>query len=585
MILLASMALATSGFDPLAPQAVFNGEETYTADGTLRLWAEIARYDDPDRTLFGEVVYNELTAWPEGDAYAPWIAECFGTAEPPASSFLLHVAPNVGLARGTPILFVPGAGDNASRGFITMAWHMDLAGRPSFAVTFPHAHGDVYQQAELLADAIAAVRARTGAEQVDVVAHSKGGIATAVYLSHHAGSGFPAPYADVGTPYRGDVRKAVLIATPLAGIDTSYRWPAGNYAALDADTAYSPSSWSTWYPYTTASPWTAVDLADQDFLPDGADLFPGHRQLLARQPYPLPGELPALGAYALQPDWYTTYEGGLGYQSDSEGIDAAVAAGGNLLDTLARAGVDPGVRLYLLAGNNPIMPNGADALLTEWFGEGWVDLLGQSASRWAELVADLVGDSLIAVGVTEAEVQGLAQGDLVLGEISGESDGLVFVSSATAAASLTARGAEVVDTEVVDLSHLDLLYASPITGELLIEDAATDDALAWEAALGQRYIDADTIGWVEAALAEDPSGGDSGSDDSGADPGDDSGADPGGDSGDPSGDSGADPDDLIPLDADGEQYLGCGSCSTGSGPAAWTWLAAFAALVWRRRCS
>lgn len=571
MTLLVSLALATSGFDPRSPEAVFSGVECYTEDGSTRLWAEIARYKDPDATLFGPVTYNAMTAWPEQDFYAPWIAQAFGTTEPESSRFLLHVAPNAGLARGTPILFVPGAGDNASRGFITMAWHMDLAGRPVYAITFPHPHGDVYQQAELLADAIAVVKARTGAEQVDLVAHSKGGIAAAVYLSNHAAATWDGgAYEAVGTRYRGDVRKAVLIATPLAGIDTAYRWPAGNYVALDADQAYSPSSWSTWYPYTTASPWTAQPLTDQDLLADGADLFPGHRQIYQRQPYPLPGETPALGLYALQPDWYTTYEGGLGFQSDSEGIDAAVAAGGYLLDHLAAAGVDPEVRLYLLAGQNPLMPNGADALLAEWFGETWVDLVDASADAWAAFVADLVGDALIGVGVTEAEVQGLAQGDLVLGEVTGPSDGLVFVSSATDAGALTARGAEVVESKVVDLSHLDLLYASPITGELLIEDAATDPTLAWEAALGERYIAADTIGWVEGVLAEDPTA--PGEADTGtASGGDETGADLG----------------EVPLDVgDGEQYLGCGSCTTrGAGSPAWSFLAAAAALIGRRRCS
>lgn len=578
MTLLVQLALATPGFDPLAPEATYSGEECHTEDGSIRLWAEIARYDDPDDTLFGPARYNSMTAWPEQDFYAPWIAQAFGTTEPDTSSFLLHVAPNVGVSRGTPILFVPGAGDNASRGFITMAWHMDLAGRPTFAVTFPHSHGDVYQQAELLADAIAVVKARTGAEQVDLVSHSKGGVAAGVYLSNHGAATWDGgAYETVGTRYRGDVRKAVFIATPLAGIDTSYRWPAGNYVALDADTAYSPSSWSTWYPYTTAAPWISESLADQDLLQDGADLFPGHRQIQARQPYPLPGEMPQLGVYALQPDWYTTYEGGPGFYSDSEGVDAATAEGGHLLDRLAAAGVDPGVRLYLLAGENPLMPNGADALMTAWFGEAWVELMDEGAEVWADFIAGLVGDALLPAGVTEAEVQGLAQGDLVLGEVTGASDGLVFVSSATAATALTARGAELVESKVVNLSHLDLLYASPITGELLIEDAATDPGLAWEAAIGQRYIEADTIGWVEGALAEDA-----------GDPPEDTGdTAPGDDTGDTAVPDGREDTGGIPVDVgDGEQYLGCGSCSTGGSPAsAWSLVAALAAFAWRRRCS
>ena len=65
------------------------------------------------------------------------------------------MGPSSAIASGTPILFVPGAADNGSRGFITMAWHQDLIGRPVYALTFAHPHGDAFEQAELIADAIA----------------------------------------------------------------------------------------------------------------------------------------------------------------------------------------------------------------------------------------------------------------------------------------------------------------------------------------------------------------------------------------------------------------------------------------------
>lgn len=503
MMLFISLALASAGFDPTTPAATFNGDETLTDDLSIRLWAEIARYSDPEPSIFGPVSYNPMTEWVDG-FYTPHIATCFGDAQPDSGTFLVHVAPLIGLATGTPILFVPGAGDNASRGFITMAAHMDIAGRPVFALTFGTPHGDVFQHAEMLADAIAVVKARTGATQVDLVAHSKGGIAATIYTSNLADTAWPdADYVADGTRYRGDVRKLVLIATPLGGIDTAYRWPAGNYVAVDPDAAYSPTSWDTYYPYTTAYYWLTDDLSDQDLLADGADYFPGHRQMYARQDYPLPGSLPALGAYALQPDWYTTYEGGLGFSSHSEGIDVAVEAGGDLIASLASTGVDPAVRLYVLAGENPLMPNAAESEVASWFGEAWADLYERSTSAWSDLIADLIGDSLLSVGVTEAEIQGLASGALVLGEVTGPSDGLVFVRSATATDQLTARGATVVETAVVNLSHLDLLYASPITGELLIEDAGTDPDKAWQIALGERYTSEDTINWVDRALAED----------------------------------------------------------------------------------
>jgi triacylglycerol esterase/lipase EstA (alpha/beta hydrolase family) len=556
-MILASLAAASPSFDPGSPAATFNGQETYTQDGATRLWAEIARYEDPDTELFGAVNFSAGTAWPEEADYAPWIDDCFGTTTPGSGSFLLHVGPSAGLATGTPILFVPGAADNGSRGFVTMAWHEDLAGRPVFAMTFGTPHGDVYQHAELVADAIAAVKARTGAEQVDVVAHSKGGVEAAIYASNFEGSAWDgAAFEASGTRYRGDVRRLVLIATPLGGLDTAYRWSASNYVSLDAQTAISPSSWSTYYPDGTAAGWSRESMEDQDLLPDGADYFQGQRQLLARQDYALPGESPWLGAYALQPDWWTTYEGGLGYVSDSEGIDAAIDAGGGVLDALRANGVDPGVALFLLAGTNPIMPSGTDDWMELVYGESWSGFSEQDADAWGTFLAGLIGEGLDTFGADEGEIAGLASGDLVLGEVSGESDGLVFTTSATDASALTARGAVVEETKTVDLSHLDLLYASPITGALLIEDAGDDPGLAWEVSFGERYTEADTIGWVERVLDDEAVAWDTG-----ADTGDAAGASP---------------------SAWPREPSGCG-CASGGGLGGWLGLWVAAMGIMRRR--
>jgi hypothetical protein len=562
MMALVALAHATAGFDASAAAETFTGQETFTLDGAVQLWSAVERLEDPDRTLFAAGEYNEVTAWQDAD-YAPWIATCFGTSEPHTSAALLHVGLYEAYAAGTPILFVPGAGDNGSRGFITMARHMELEGRPVYAVTFAHAHGDVFQQAEIVADAVARVKARTGAAQVDVVSHSKGGIATAVYLSNHEAAAWSdADYVAVGTRYRGDVRKAVFVATPLSGIDTAFRWPLANLTSLEGDSALSPTSWGTYYPYGTATWNVTTDLAAQDFLPEDGDLFPGHRQLLERHPeHDLPGEQPWLGAYSVQPDWYTTYEGGLGYWSMSGGIDAAVEAGGDLLAELATNGVDPDVQLYLVAGQNPIMPNGTDDFVAETFGDQWSEVTEQSLDAWGELVAAAASRGIVPEGVTTEEIAGIASGDLVLGEVSGESDGLVFVTSATAGERLTARGAVVVDTYVADLSHLDLLYASPITGELLVEAADADpEGSGWMRAFGERYTAADTIGWVDAALADPEGAGDTGSaDDTGA-PADD----------DPKGSFG-----------DGGWGEGCKGCDAGGVGGAW--LATLIALGMARR--
>ena len=550
-------ALATPDFSG-EPLATYTGEETHLQDGSVQLWGQIELHDDGDRLLFSQEDFNASLEWPQESDWAPWIHSMFGTGTPPSSSFLLHSGTLEPISEGTPILFVPGAGDNGSRGFIVMASRMNQAQRPVFVVTFAHPHGDLFMQAEVVADAIERIKQRRGVDEVDVVGHSKGAIAAAIYASHHADAEWPSSaYEQVGTEYRRDIRRFVAIGAPLGGIDTAYRWPAQNWLSLDAEDAFSPSSWGTWYPYTTANLVVTEDLSEQDHLSGGGDLFPGHRQLLRRQDHDLPGES-WLGAYSVQQDWYTTYEGGFGYVSHSEGIDAAIADGGHLLDALEANGVDPEVELYVLAGENPLLHNGAEYQWIAAMGEAWVDYATAGVDLWAELLAQATEQA----GVTDLdadEVRGLAQGKLVLGEISGPSDGLVFVSSATHTDTLTARGAEVAEVRVVDLAHLDLLYASEITGEILISTGEADPTEdGWMRAVGQRYVEADTLGWVETVLADPVEV----------------------DTGDPIEDTGLVEDGPGNPDGSGRLARNCDGCATGPGALGVAWLAL---LLLRRR--
>ena len=574
MFLLIASALATSDYDPTSAVSTFTGEQTFTQDGQIKLWGQIELHQDGDRTLFEQEQFNQVTEWADQSDWAPWIADCFGTNTPHSSAFLLHVAPTEHMSTGTPILLVPGAGDNGSRGFITMATRLDAGQRPVYVLTFAHPHGDVLQQAEIVADAIARIKERRGVQQVDVVAHSKGGIAASVYASNHDGAGWgDNAYHQVGTTYRGDIRRLVLIATPLNGVDTSYRWPASNTLLLDPEQAMAPSSWGTWYPYTTGNQFVTTDLGAQDFLPTDGDLFPGHRQLLRRQNHPLPGSMTWLGIYTLQTDWYTTYEGGFGYWSWSDGIDDAIEAGSYLVAKLQKHGVDPDIEVFLLAGENPLMHNGAEYQMGELFGEAFVDMATSGVDAWAELLAYGIEEGTIVTDFDSDEVRGLAQGKLVLGEISGPSDGVVFIDSATYEVGLSARGAKVVESRVVDLAHLDLLYASPITGQILIDIGESDPSeYGWMRAVGERYVEADTLGWVEGVLA-DPEVPDTG--DTGDDTGDDTGEveDPEVDTGDT---------DSSGLGHEGGRFeRNCDGC--GGGPATGGLAALLGLLLLRRR--
>jgi len=601
LLALLPLALATTGFDPASPAERFTGEETWTQDGAVRLWSAIERLEDPDRALFSQEEFNSGTTWPTTSEVAPWIDDCFRSRTPHSASALLHMGTYEEGATGTPILMVHGAGDNGSRSFVTLGTRLNDTGRPVYAVTFAHPHGDVFQQAEQIANAVARIRARTGAAQVDLVAHSKGGIAAAVYLAHGDDAEWgdtptAAAYEAVGTAYRGDVRRAVFVATPLGGIDSSYRWTNNNYVSLDADTAISPASWQTYYPYGVAVPAFNEDLTAQDLLSGGAgDLFPGHRQLLRRQSHALPGAQPWLENYAYQQDWVTTYEGGYGFFSFSEGIDAAIVDGGDLITKLETRGVDPGVALFVLAGSSPLMPNGDQEWLDELFGEAWGWVLDASRADAAELAQALVDEGVISDSLTESDLDGLLSGALVLGDVSGPSDGLVFVDSASHTGALTARGASLVEARVVNLSHMDLLYASPVTGELLQEAAAADpEGWGWAEGLAQRYIDSDTLGWIEEALADAPDTtepgdtGETGGDDTGDDIGDTDADDTeAGEDTDGGSDGGADTDGATAdggTGAGGGKGCGCsGVASGGAAPVGLSWLGLMGLVALRRR--
>jgi triacylglycerol lipase len=494
--LLSTVAFATPGFDPTAPDAVFTGVETQTHATGEQLWSRVDRWSDPDRELFTQEEFNEIFRWKDSE-FTPHMETLFGSPTPHSSSFLLHYGLREASSAGTPVLLVHGAGDNASRPWFTLRRELEDLGRPVYAITFAHPHGDIFQQAENIADAIAVIKARTGAEQVDLIAHSKGGLAVSAYTSHHADADWGGhTYEDVGTAYQGDVRRMVLVGTPLGGIDTAYRWSASNFFGLDADLAVAPVSWDAYYPYGAAMWWSYEDLSSQDFLPDGADVFPGQRQMLRRQEHALPGGQPWLGGYALQTDWWTTYEGGTGFFSSSSGIDAGIEAGGYFMDHLAANGVDPDVELFLLAGTNPMMPNGEATFKEIWDGLA-------SASQWGMLLSS-ISTFVGPVTSTDAELAGLATGDLVLGEVSGPSDGVLFLTSALASDTVTGRGAQVVATRTVDVSHTELLLASDDMGFFMHALAGDDPAKSWMKARGDRYVAENTTAWVAQVLADAP---------------------------------------------------------------------------------
>ncbi|NMC26644.1 MAG: acetyltransferase [Syntrophomonadaceae bacterium] len=262
------------------------------------------------------------------------IITSFGTDEPGADQYLLHFAPgwdsNV---RKQPVILLPGAGLDANSftnlygmGMVGLQQQLTAFGYRVFALTFSHSHGDNFYQAEQLADAITRVKSMCGVGTVDVLAHSKGGLAARIYLSDLAFS-----------RYRGDVRRFVMLGTPNLGLDFAFRNPSlslplylsGSNGVIAWDRINYMGSY--------------LDTSENSIYLGGC--FPGQSQML----------FPWADKYPLdmtQTDWWTTYYGGTGFMSHSHGIEKAMQDGGNLITRLEKAGIHPGVELAVLAGNN-----------------------------------------------------------------------------------------------------------------------------------------------------------------------------------------------------------------------------------------
>jgi len=107
-----------------------------------------------------------------------------------------------------PVLLVPGW-FNTGESFEKLQARLRVAGWPPewvAAITFEKPTGGNREHALEIATAVNELLARTGAPQVDVVAHSMGGLATRLYLREHP----------------EQVRRAVFLATPHRGTYSAY---------------------------------------------------------------------------------------------------------------------------------------------------------------------------------------------------------------------------------------------------------------------------------------------------------------------------------------------------------------------------
>lgn len=400
---LAGLAAASALYRP-------EPEESFRAAGHGP-WEAVERHRDPHPRYAAEPFHPDLP-----QLYPP-VVEAFGTAEPHSSQFLLHRAPGWDTAtEPTPVLLIHGANDDATRRYARPLATTDeahattpglmqalaAAGRSVFGVTFSHYHGDNVAQGEQVANAITRIRRLLGRDddpgfQVDLVTFSKGAMAARCYLED-AG---PARGQTWMTAYRGDVRRVVFQCGPLGGVDTPFRYYLYNLSNFTAGTP-APLGASRLLVYG----WPRS--TGKGHILSG--YWPGQVQMLYDQrklgvPH---GPLSFTADAGISQK--ILVDGGAGLAVSSEGIDAAAAAGGDLIEYLNERGLPPGVEAAALAGSSPV-------------------LYDERYPKWK-----------IPAGM----------------QIAAPNDGLLFTKSALYTEGLTARGARVLATATLRRNHIDL---------------------------------------------------------------------------------------------------------------------------------
>lgn len=104
-----------------------------------------------------------------------------------------------------PVVFVHGFGGR-SWNFNTLKARLATNGWPEehlFAIDYSDRFGCNKQSAEELSVFIDSVLARTGAEKVDIVAHSMWGLSTRYFIKHLGGDGKVRDIVTIGSPHHG----------------------------------------------------------------------------------------------------------------------------------------------------------------------------------------------------------------------------------------------------------------------------------------------------------------------------------------------------------------------------------------------
>ncbi len=222
-----------------------------------------------------------------------------GPTRPEARFSLLHHGPKTASlscdTKKTPVLLVhgamqngnvwisPGGNDgngNAYPGVVQktgMVQHLEDQGRCTYAVTFGTFHGDNFNHAIHMANAVRQIKSLTGMPSVDVIAWSKGVLAADLYLSNVAAwtdwgpKHFERVAADTAKNvplFKKDVRTYVALSGPHLGIDLNFRHPFHNlviYSTADsAPIGQGPVTWG-WMSAVQCVTWGYVSSPNSIF--------------------------------------------------------------------------------------------------------------------------------------------------------------------------------------------------------------------------------------------------------------------------------------------------------------------------------
>jgi pimeloyl-ACP methyl ester carboxylesterase len=336
------------------------------------------------------------------------IANAFGTQQPQANEFLLHCAPGWQSAERdeVPVLLLHGMTQDAQCWY--HCYGLGVALLPGhrndgLAPYLVHKNKKVFAITFPHANGDQHAAGRLVGDAVARIKELTG--AKQVDIVGHSMGGIAgrvyttSAFQDVR--YRGDVRKLITMGTPHLGTDLAFRMGAltGSIAPFIPLAGALMRRLHVNQDFNVGGPWDAVRTLTGWANMKQYSVHGGHFPGLAQLTYRWDDKYPVSG---LIPDARPTYYGGEGIVGRSPGIDAAIEVGGHFIDHLRKHALAPKIQLYMLAGNRPYR----------------------------------------ALPYTTAD-----------------SDGLVLVDSALAAADMTRRGAQLRDAAVLPVDHAEMLHS------------------------------------------------------------------------------------------------------------------------------